>query len=142
MPLARIFMTTLKKVLIIDDCPINAFLSQKALAEFNEEIRTKTINFPQQALDYLKSILETSKNNLNAFKPDIVLLDLHMPQMNGFQLLEELEKNETFIQNPIDIYMLSSSCLERDIQTALNKRLCQGFITKPLNQIKLNTLFR
>ena len=135
-------MTPIKKVLIIDDCPINSFLSQKALAEFNEDISTKTINFPEEALDYLKSILDLSINNLNAFKPDIVFLDLHMPQMTGFQMLDELEKNEAFIQNPIDIYMLSSSCLERDIQIALNKKLCQGFITKPLNQIKLNTLFR
>ena len=62
--------------------------------------------------------------------------------MTGFQMLDELEKNEVFVQNPIDIYMLSSSCLERDIQIALNKRLCNGFITKPLNQIKPNNLLR
>jgi len=63
-----------------------------------------------------------------------------MPLMNGFQLLDELEKSEAFIQNPIDIYVLSSSCRSIDIETALNKRLCQGFINKPLNQKKLNNL--
>ena len=74
--------------------------------------------------------------------PDVVFLDLHMPLMNGFQLLDDLENSRAFVQYPIDIYLLSSSCDYNDFQTALNKRLCQGFINKPLNQKKLNNLIK
>jgi len=134
-------MSTIKKVLIIDDCPVDSFLNEKALAKFHEEIKTKIINLPLQALAYLKSISDLSIRNQKEIKPDIIFLDLHMPQMTGFQLLDELEKNEVFIQNPIAIYVLSSSGLKCDIQTALKNKLCHGYITKPLTQIKLNKLF-
>ncbi len=134
-------MSSIKKVLIIDDCPVDSFLNEKALAKFHEEIKTKIINLPLQALAYLKSISDLSIRNQKEIKPDIIFLDLHMPQMTGFQLLDELEKNEVFIQNPIAIYVLSSSGLKGDIQTALKNKLCHGYITKPLTQIKLNKLF-
>ncbi len=134
-------MPPIQNVLLIDDSPIDSFLNEKVLAKINKNIKTKTINFPLEALAFLNSINELSLKNRIVFKPDIIFLDLHMPQMDGFQLLDELEKSETFIQNPIDIYVLSSSCRAIDIQTALNKRFCQGFFSKPLNPNKLNDLF-
>ncbi len=134
-------MPPIKKVLIIDDCPVHSFLNEKALAKFHEDIKTKIINLPLQALSYLKSISDLSIRNQKEIKPDIIFLDLHMPRMNGFQLLDELEKNEVFNQNPIAIYVLSSSGLQCEIQTALNNKLCHGYITKPLTQTKLNRLF-
>ncbi len=109
-------MPPIQNVLLIDDSPIDSFLNEKVLAKFNKNIKTKTINFPLEALAFLNSINDLSLKNRIVFKPDIVFLDLHMPQMDGFQLLDELEKSEAFIQNPTDIYVLSSSCRSIDIQ--------------------------
>lgn len=134
-------MTQISKVLIIDDCPIDTLLNEKSLAKFQENIRIKTINLPVKALAYINSIYELSLEKQTALKPDIVLLDIHMPKMDGFQILDALEQNQAFMQNPIDIYMLSSSCRASDMETALNKKLCKGYISKPLNDIKLNDLF-
>ncbi len=133
-------MIPFKKALIIDDSPIDSFLSEKALAKFHEDIETKIFNFPLEALGYLNSINDLSIKNQIVFIPDVVFLDLHMSLMNGFQLLDDLENSRAFVQYPIDIYLISSSCDYNEIQTALNKRLCQGFINKPLNQKKLNNL--
>ncbi len=134
-------MTPIRKALLIDDCPIQSFLNEKALAKFDEAIKTKIINFPLEALAYLISINDPSIKNQIAFIPDIIFLDIDMPEMDGLQLLDELEKSQAFIQNPIDIFLLSSSSRETDIQTALHKGLCQGYINKPLSQNKLNNLF-
>ncbi|NNK19497.1 MAG: response regulator, partial [Maribacter sp.] len=90
--------------------------------------------------DFLNSVNDHSVKNGSIFKPDIVFIDIQMPKMDGFQLLDELEKNQAFLQNPIDIYILSSSCPENDIETALNKRLCKGYFNKPLNRNKLKDL--
>ncbi len=134
-------MTQIRKALIIDDCPIDAFLNEKALAKFHKNIRIRTINLPLEALAYINSIYELSPEKQTALKPDIVLLDIHMPKMDGFQILDALEQNQAFMQNPIDIYVLSSSCRAYDIETALNKKLCKGYISKPLNDLKLNDIF-
>ncbi len=135
-------MAPFKKALIIDDSPIDSFLSEKELVKFHEDIETKTFNFPLEAIAYLNSINDLSIKNKKVFVPDIVFLDLYMPQMNGFQFLDALENNQAFVQNPIDIYVLSSSYRESDVQNALNKIRCKGYINKPLNQKKLNDLFR
>ncbi len=134
-------MAPFKKALIIDDSPIDSFLSEKELVKFHKDIETKTFNFPLDAIAYLNSIQDLSIKNKKVFVPDIVFLDLYMPQMNGFQLLDALENNQAFVQNPIDIYVLSSSYRESDVQNALNKIRCKGYINKPLNQKKLNDLF-
>ncbi|MCW5516907.1 response regulator [Muriicola sp. Z0-33] len=134
-------MSRIKNALIIDDCPIDSFLNEKALAKFHEDIRIRTINLPVEALAYLKSIYALSLKKQLALKPDVVFLDIHMPKMDGFEILDELERNQAFMQNPVDIYVLSSSCRTYDIETAMNKKLCKGYITKPLNDTKLNDLF-
>ena len=134
-------MSPIKKVLIIDDSPLDSFLSEKALAKFHSAIVTKTINVARDALEYLNSLNGLSANNNKAFIPDTVFLDIHMPQMNGFQLLNELKNSGVIIKNSISIYILSSSNLGSEIQSAINKKLCHGYITKPLNQDKLNNFF-
>ena len=133
-------MIPFKKVLIIDDSPIDSFLNEKALAKFHEDIETKTFNFPLEAITYLNSINDLSIKNQIAFIPDIVFLDLNMPLLNGFQFLDDLENSQAFVEHPIDIYLLSSSCDHDDIQMALNKRFCLGYINKPLNQKKIINL--
>ena len=134
-------MNPIKKVLIIDDSPIDSFLSEKALTKFHSSIVIKTINVARDALAFLNSLNGVSARNSKAFIPDTVFLDIHMPQMNGFQLLIELKNSGVIIKNSINIYILSSSNLGSEIQSAINKNLCHGYITKPLNQDKLNHLF-
>ena len=134
-------MNPIKKVLIIDDSPIDSFLSEKALMKFHSAIVTKTINVAKDALAYLNSLNGLSSKNSVTFIPDTVFLDIHMPQMNGFQLLNELKNSGFIIKNSIRIYILSSSNLGSEIQSAINKNLCHGYITKPLNQDKLNHHF-
>ena len=134
-------MNPFKKVLIIDDSPIDSFVSEKALSSFHSSIVIRTINAALDALAFLNSLNGHSIKNNKAFIPDIVFLDIHMPQMDGFQLLNELRKSGVILRNSISIYILSSSNLGSEIQAAINKELCHGYITKPLNQDKLNNLF-
>ncbi len=133
-------MTPIQNALLIDDSPIDSFLNEKVLAKFIKEIKTKTINLPLEALAYLESINDPSSKNQPLFIPDIVFIDLHMPQMNGLQLLDALEQIPAFNENQIGIYILTSSCSYNDIQSALKKRLCHGYINKPLNKSKIHKL--
>jgi CheY-like chemotaxis protein len=64
-----------------------------------------------------------------AVKPDIILLDLNLPRMNGFEFLKQIRKDETF--KDIKIFILTTSEERVDKVHALNLGI-SGFITKPL----------
>lgn len=129
-------MISIKNALIIDDNPIESFLIEKTLTKFDGQIQTKTINLPQEALVYLNAMNDPSMQN-QVCLPDIVFVDLNMPLMNGLQFLDELEKSPPWILNEISVYILSSSCRSNEIESALKKRLCRGYINKPLDKNKL-----
>ncbi len=70
----------------------------------------------------------------------LMLLDIRMPDMDGFEMLANIEKME---KNPLPntiIYMLSSTLDERDLQRAKEKKMVKGFLSKPLTVEKFREL--
>ncbi|MBT8187224.1 MAG: response regulator [Croceitalea sp.] len=133
-------MTKIKRILIIDDNEIDAYITNRVIKEYNGNIKTKIIYQPIEALQYLKTILDFERSEKSSFVPQLILLDLNMPQLDGFQLLDELMLSQHFANNPIPIYMLSSSCSSLDIEKSLEKVLCRGFISKHIDKSKLGNI--
>jgi CheY-like chemotaxis protein len=73
----------------------------------------------------------------NAVLPDLILLDLNMPKMDGKQCLDELKKDERLSQIPVFIYTTSSQ--SKDIEYTLQLG-AECFITKPSSARDLQTL--
>lgn len=73
--------------------------------------------------------------------PELIFLDIYMPRMNGFDVLDELEKLDVF-KNKIEVFMLSFSTSNRNIDLALSKKLCKGYINKPLDNDKLEKMMK
>ena len=67
-------------------------------------------------------------------KPDLILLDINLPGMDGFQVLEKLRKQESTRHTPI--IALSANAMPRDIEKGLNAGF-NDYITKPINVKKL-----
>lgn len=69
------------------------------------------------------------------FPPGVILLDINMPRMDGFEFLEQLEKH--FSDDPDSvppvILMLTSSPTRQDRDRAFGSRLVKGYLTKPLD---------
>ena len=103
-------------VLIVDDIPLNVLLIQKMLAIFNFNLRTA--NDGQSALD---SIAEQ--------RPDLVLLDLMMPGIDGYEVIRRVRANEETTDLPIVI--LSALNSNDDITKGFNLG-ANDFITKPI----------
>ncbi len=103
-------------VLIVDDIPLNVLLIQKMLAIFNFNLRTA--NDGQSALD---SIAEQ--------RPDLVLLDLMMPGIDGYEVIRRVRANEETADLPIVI--LSALNSNDDITKGFNLG-ANDFITKPI----------
>ena len=110
-------------VLAVDDIPLNLLLVQKMLSRFN--FRIKTAANGQQALDAVA-----------AEKPDLILLDLLMPVMDGFEVIKNLRANpET---EDIQIVILSALNSNEDIVKGFNVG-ANDFIMKPIIMEKLLT---
>ena len=110
-------------VLAVDDIPLNLLLVQKMLSRFNFKMRTASGG--QQALDAVA-----------AQKPDLILLDLMMPGIDGFEVIRRLRENPETAD--IQIVILSALNSNEDVVKGFNVG-ANDFIMKPIIMEKLLT---
>ncbi|MBR3291494.1 MAG: response regulator [Bacteroidales bacterium] len=108
-------------VLAVDDIPLNLLLVQKMLARFNFTLRTASNG--QQALDAVA-----------AQKPDLILLDLMMPGIDGFEVIRRLRANPDTAD--IQIIILSALNSNEDVVKGFSMG-ANDFIMKPIILEKL-----
>ena len=108
-------------ILVVDDVPLNVLLVEKMLGRFNFRVRT--------AGNGLEAIRE-----ITAEKPDLVLLDIMMPVMDGFEFLDAVGKSPDWAD--IKVVVLSALDTTQDIVHAYNLG-AKDFITKPIVLSKL-----
>lgn len=130
-------MTTLKNLTIVDDDDIFVFLTTKIIEQTNLVDLIKVFGNGLDAINFLKE----NKNNVDAL-PDIILLDLSMPIMNGWQFLEKYNKLNPTIGKKITIYICSSSISPDDITRAKTISEVSDYIIKPITKDKLIDLIK
>ena len=122
-------MSKIDLTYIIDDDKIFTFVLKKFLE--------KNKNF-NQILDFKNGEEVLLMLTLHNFKPDIILLDINMPVIDGWQFLEELEKLPN--KEQYKIFIMSSSIDKADIEKSKTFSTVVDFISKPINNEKLNKL--
>lgn len=126
-----------EKVLIVDDAHIDRFLAKAVMTRHGFAKELVTVNSAMDALTFLVGC-----ENNPSLLPDIIFLDINMPEMNGFQFLDEFGSLPPEIQEKCSIVMLSSSLNPKDIDQALKSPFVSKFISKPINAEKLDGLQR
>lgn len=112
---------------IIDDDPIAVYGIKKSMKEIDFCNTIVVYKNGQDAIDGLNTMVEEGSE-----LPSIILLDLNMPIMDGWEFLDDFLKIPNSNTDKVTIYIISSSIDPRDIIKAKNYHLVSNYILKPI----------
>ncbi|WP_340203511.1 response regulator [Ascidiimonas sp. W6] len=120
---------------LIDDDPIFVFGAKKMMELANFCNRFLVYKNGDEAIKALSAILKSQEGF-----PDIILLDLNMPILDGWQFLDEFLKIE--VPKKILIYVVSSSKDPSDINRAKSYKQVNNFVVKPISMDDLKAIIQ
>ena len=109
-------------ILLVEDDELDIISVQRSLKKLETEYELETAYNGREALNKLKE--------KDAILPDVILLDLNMPKMNGLEFLKALRNDENLKHLKVFIMTTSSEIVDRTITEQLG---ISGYIIKPLN---------
>jgi CheY-like chemotaxis protein len=109
-------------VLLVEDDPADALLIEDALAEHGMARSIALANDGVAALEYLRDPAHE--------RPDLIVLDLNMPRMNGRELLAVLKDDSSL--GSIPVVVLTTSASPEDIEDAYQQH-ANAYVMKPVN---------
>ena len=126
-------------MLIDDDEPTN-FLSSMVIQEANCTKHIQIEDSGERALNYLLKSEEFAFNNKAYPWPDLILLDINMPAMNGWEFLDKYKEMGNGDQSEVIIVMLTTSLNQNDKIIAKGISCITDFKHKPLTRQVLNEI--
>lgn len=128
-------MNSYFKVCIVDDDEIYQYTVVKVLENFGLAEKIQVFSDGDEAFTFLLDNID----NPEAL-PDVILLDINMPIMDGFQFMEEYVKIKPKVGKKIVIYMVSSSVDSVDIERAKSISEISDYIIKPIKPGELRRI--
>lgn len=110
-------------ILLVEDDELDIISVQRSLNKLGTDFELHTAFNGIEALNLLK-------NSTPQFRPDVILLDLNMPKMNGTEFLAKLREDEKL--NDIRVFVMTTSTESQDRNMAEELGI-SGYIIKPLN---------
>jgi CheY-like chemotaxis protein len=114
------------RILIIDDSPSDAELAVQAFKQSRLSNEITVVSDGREALSYLRK----KGKYADAIRPDLILLDLNLPKLDGYSVLKEIKQDEEL--KAIPVVILTTSEDEKDVQAAYELQ-ASAFITKPVD---------
>lgn len=124
-------------VFVVDDDKIFHFIIKKLLKSNNINVEP---SFFENGLLALEGIQNKMSNGENP--PDLILLDINMPILDGWQFLEEFKRIKSKIAKEITIYIVSSSDNKADLSKAKEyQEEVSDYYLKPMTVDDLHSIF-
>lgn len=128
-------MKEVNKLYLIDDDEIFQFITKKVIEHTNLVQKIEVFNNGQETIDYIKSYQQNPEK-----LPDVILLDLTMPILDGWGFLEEYHKLNIQTNKQIHIYIVTSSIDPADYEKANSVSEVTDFVIKPVTKDKFQEL--
>lgn len=122
-------MDHIKNLALIDDDELFVFLTKMTIEETNLVDLIKVFRNGLDAINFLKE----NSNDPDQL-PEVILLDISMPVMDGWQFIEEYIKLKPRIGKKITIYIVSSSISPKDLAKAKSISEVTDYIIKPMTK--------
>jgi CheY-like chemotaxis protein len=120
-------------ILLVEDSEGDIMLITEALEEGNVSNEINIVKNGWEAMQYLKKVGKYADSKI----PDLVLLDVNMPKMNGHEVLSNMKADEQLKHIPV--IMLTTSSSEEDVYKAY-RNYVNCYITKPHEANKFSEL--
>lgn len=122
--------------MVIDDDPVNNKICSIIIQKLYPGKQVTSFTDPEAALAFIPEKYGAADAN-----KVILLLDINMPILNGWDVLDRLEVMPTAITDLFRIFILSSSVDLYDKQKAQSNKLVSGYIEKPLSMAAVKSFF-
>ncbi len=125
-----------KEIILVDDNPIDLQICQMIFKRTMPEVEFKIFDGGFSAMKWITengAVFSGEKNF-------ILMLDLNMPVMDGWNFLSYFEKLNEEVKKKINIYILTSSIDSRDIERAKNFPAVKQFYSKPLTNRMIKSI--
>ncbi len=114
-------------VWIVDDDQVITYITQRLMKNADPTVKVT---------EFLSAKMALEKLRLDPSQPDILLLDINMPGITGWEFLEELRAMHRFV----NVYMYSSSIDPEDVKKARSYPMVRDFLSKPVDMETVRNL--
>ncbi|MGC4890977.1 response regulator [Micromonospora sp. DT227] len=123
------------RILVVDDDPGDVLMIEEALEESDVEKVIDVVADGEEAMEFLRR----EGRHTGAQRPDVILLDLNMPRMDGRQVLGEVKRDENL--RSIPIVVLTTSNADTDVVSSYTLQ-ANAYVTKPIDLDDFNDVVR
>ncbi|MGC5285219.1 response regulator [Micromonospora sp. DT231] len=123
------------RILVVDDDPGDVLMIEEALADSDVDKIIDVVSDGEEAMEFLRA----EGRHQQARRPDVILLDLNMPRMDGRQVLGAVKQDEDL--RTIPIVVLTTSNADTDIVGSYTLQ-ANAYVTKPIDLDDFNDVVR
>lgn len=117
-------MDKIPEILLVEDDEVDATLISKSFGHLKDPVNLHWVKDGSACIDFL----QRGENYESAPPPDLILLDINLPRMNGREVLQKIWENESLRRLPVVV--ITSSASDLDVHDMYQLR-CNTYIIKP-----------
>ena len=128
-------MKKFKSILLVDDDDATNYLHELYIKEWDCADKVYKASNGQEAIDFLNT-----NEYFRQERPSLILLDINMPIMNGFEFMEAYQNIAPELKASLVVVLLTSSLHSMDQERASNLKDLSNFINKPLSKERMEEI--